>query len=184
MKTNGIICNAMLKRRGQVGAALIVSLVFLLVISIIAVAGMRTTRLQERMAGNTRDRNLAFQAAESGIREAETFIEGLASLGSFDGSNGLHGLTDAEPSHYDATVWSVAANHVTADESYGSYASPRYFIKHWTTVTGEEGAMNISGYGDNKGTGDVTIFKITGRGTGGGLDSAEVMLRSRYGRAF
>ena len=42
--------------------------------------------------------------------------------------------------------------------------------------------MNMSGYGDNKGTGDVTIFRITARGTGGNADSAEVILRSNYGR--
>ena len=44
--------------------------------------------------------------------------------------------------------------------------------------------MNMSGYGDNKGTGDVTIFKVTARGTGGAADSAEVILRSQYGRIF
>lgn len=166
------------------GAALIVSLAFLVVITIIAVAGMRSTMMQERMAGNTRDRNLAFQAAESGIREAEVFIESLASLGNFNGSNGLYGLTDSEPSFYDYSAWTTASNHVVADQSYGAYEEPRYYIKHFTTVVGEEGAMNISGYGDNKGTGDVTIFRITGRGTGGSADSAEVILRTQYGRIF
>jgi hypothetical protein len=42
----------------------------------------------------------------------------------------------------------------------------------------------MSGYGDNKGSGDVTIFRITGRGTGAGADTAEVILRSQYGRIF
>lgn len=171
-------------RTRESGAALVISLVFLLVITLMAVASMRTTILQERMAGNTRDRNVAFQAAESGIREAEVFIESLSSLGSFDGSGGLYGQTDAEPDYYDFTMWSDGTSYVTATESYGAYNAPRYYIKHFTTVVGTEGAMNMSGYGDNKGAGDVSIFRITGRGTGAGADSAEVILRSQYGRTF
>lgn len=171
-------------RPAQQGAALVISLIFLLVITIVAVAGTRSTTMQERMAGNTRDRNLAFQAAESGLREAEDFIESLASLGNFDGTNGLYGLTDTEPDFDDSATWSTAGNFVTADENYGSYNAPRYFIKYYTIVQGEEGALNLSGYGDNKGSGDVTIFRITGRGTGGGADSAEVTVRTYYGRVF
>lgn len=170
--------------RGQHGAALVISLIFLLVITIVAVASMRSTMLQERMAGNTRDRNLALQAAESGLREAEVYIEGIASLGSFNGSGGLYGLTDAAPDFYDITMWSDGVSYVTADEDYGAYEEPHYYIKHFTTVVGTEGAMNMSGYGDNKGTGDVTVFRITSRGTGGSADSAEVILRSQYGRIF
>ena len=45
-------------------------------------------------------------------------------------------------------------------------------------------AMNLSGYGDNKGSGDVTIFRITARATGTSADSAEVILRTQYGRIF
>lgn len=170
--------------RKQSGAVLIVSLVFLLVVTLIAVASMRSTTLQEKMAGNTRDRNLAFQAAESSMREAEMFVEGISSLGNFNGTGGLYGRTDAEPSFYGGTTWSDGTSYVTAGATYGAYEAPRYYIKHFTTVVGTEGAMNMSGYGDNKGTGDVTIFRITGRGTGGGADSAEVILRSQYGRIF
>ena len=168
----------------QRGGALIISLVFLLVITLMAVTSMRSTTLQERMAGNTRDRNLAFQAAESGLREAEMYIEGIASLGGFDGVGGLYGRTDTEPDYQDYSMWSDGSSYVTADETYGAFQEPRYFIRHFTTVVGEEGAMNMSGYGDNKGTGDVTIFRITSRGTGGGTDSAEVILRTQYGRIF
>jgi type IV pilus assembly protein PilX len=168
----------------QTGAALVVSLVFLVVITIVAVASMRTTTMQERMAGNTRDRNIALQAAESAAREAELLIEGLASMGNFTGSGGLYRRTDNEPDYQDQAMWADGVSYATANASYGSYQNPRYFIKHHTTVTGDDGALNMSGYGDNKGTGDATIFRITSRGTGGGADTAEVILRSQYGRIF
>lgn len=171
-------------RRRQSGAVLIISLVLLLVITMLAVGSMQSSTLEERMAGNTRDRNLAFQSTESAIREAEVFIENIVSLGNFDGTAGLYGQTHAEPSYYDTATWSTASNYVVANTDFGSYQAPRYFIKYFTVVTGTEGALNLSGYGDNKGTGDVSVFRITAKGTGAGADSAEVVLRSQYGRIF
>ena len=168
----------------QRGVVLVVSLVMLLVVTLIAVSSMQGTMLEEKMAGNTKDRNLAFQTTESALREAENYIEGIVSMGGFDGASGLFGLADAEPYYEVNTTWSDATQHVPATSDYGSYGKPQYYIKHFTTVAGTEGAMNMSGYGDNKGTGDVTIFKITARGTGGNADSAEVILRTHYGRIF
>lgn len=168
----------------QSGVVLAVSLIMLLVVTLLGVSSMRGTILEEKMAGNARDRNLAFQSTESAVREAENSIEAVVSLGNFDGSAGLFGLTDPEPDYSASTTWSDATKHVLAAANYNSYHAPKFFIKHFTTVSGTEGALNMSGYGDNKGTGDVTVFKITARGTGGSSDSAEVILRSHYGRVF
>ncbi|SEO72941.1 pilus assembly PilX family protein [Aquisalimonas asiatica] len=55
----------------QRGAVLVVSLVLLAVMTLIGVFAMRGTTLEERMAGNLRDRDMAFQAAEGALREAE-----------------------------------------------------------------------------------------------------------------
>lgn len=170
--------------RRQSGAVLVVSLILLLVVTLLAVGSMRSTTLEERMAGNAGDRNLAFQATESAVREAEVFIESIVSLGGFDGTAGLFGQTDTPPSYGDPATWSDSANHVVATTNFGSHEEPRYFISNYTVVSGTEGALNMSGYGDNKGTGDVTIFRITARGVGAGADSAEVILRSQYGRIF
>ena len=42
----------------QRGAILIISLIMLLVLTILGVTGMRTTVLEEKMAGNLRDKNI------------------------------------------------------------------------------------------------------------------------------
>jgi type IV pilus assembly protein PilX len=170
------------KRQG--GVVFVVSLVILLIMTMLAVGSMQNTMLEEKMAGNASDRNLAFQSSESAVREAEVFVEGIVSLGNFDSDAGLIGRTSAEPSYYDQATWTDSANHIVASTDFGSYESPRYFVKHFTTVSGTEGSLNMSGYGDNKGTGDVTVFRVTARGTGASADSAEVMLRSLYGRIF
>jgi type IV pilus assembly protein PilX len=55
----------------QKGAVLIVGLILLMVITLLALAGIQGVSLQERMSGNAYDRNLAFQAAESALRYVE-----------------------------------------------------------------------------------------------------------------
>lgn len=54
-------------RGKQSGAALIVGLILLLVLTVLGVSGMNTSRMEVRMAGNTQFRQDAFQLAESGI---------------------------------------------------------------------------------------------------------------------
>jgi len=51
----------------QNGIVLVVGLVFLLVLTIIGVTSLRTTTLEQRMAGNMQQRTVAFQDAEARI---------------------------------------------------------------------------------------------------------------------
>ena len=57
-------------RRRQNGAVLIVSLLFLVVLTILGITAMTGTTLEHRMAGNTRDYAVAMQAAEAALRDA------------------------------------------------------------------------------------------------------------------
>lgn len=58
----------------QRGAALVTGLILLVLLTIIGITAMRTSGLEERMAGYLRDRNLAFQAAEAALRDAESYL--------------------------------------------------------------------------------------------------------------
>ncbi|MEX1057459.1 MAG: PilX N-terminal domain-containing pilus assembly protein [Natronospirillum sp.] len=55
----------------QEGAALIVSLVLLVAVTLLGVSAMQGTILQERMSGNQRDMEEAFNAAEIALRRGE-----------------------------------------------------------------------------------------------------------------
>lgn len=55
----------------QQGASLVVVLILLLVMTLLGLAVLRGTLLEERMSANMYDRSLAFQQAESALREAE-----------------------------------------------------------------------------------------------------------------
>lgn len=59
------------------GAILVVSLLLLLVMTLLGLTAMQVTRMEERMAGNARDMNLAFQGAEAGLRDGEDQVESL-----------------------------------------------------------------------------------------------------------
>lgn len=59
----------------QRGAVLIVSMLILLVMTVLALTASQATQMQERMAGNARDLDLAFQAGEAGVRAAEIRIQ-------------------------------------------------------------------------------------------------------------
>ena len=52
---------------GQRGAALIVSLILLMVLTVLAISTMRTASLELLMAGNAQYRERAFQLAQTGI---------------------------------------------------------------------------------------------------------------------
>jgi type IV pilus assembly protein PilX len=60
-----------IKGRRESGAVLVIGLIILVVLTLLGVQGMRTNVAQERMAGNMRERNFAFQAAEAALRAGE-----------------------------------------------------------------------------------------------------------------
>jgi type IV pilus assembly protein PilX len=60
------------------GAVLIVSLLFLVVLTMLGITAMSGTTFEERMAGNARDAALAHHAAEAALRRARDEILGEA----------------------------------------------------------------------------------------------------------
>lgn len=62
----------------QKGAALIVSLLLLIAITLLAVASMQGSNLQERMASNLYDAQLTHQQTEAALLEAEAFLQTAA----------------------------------------------------------------------------------------------------------
>jgi type IV pilus assembly protein PilX len=62
----------------QRGIALVTAMIMLIVISIIAIAGAQLAIGSKRMASNQRDRDLALQAAEAALLDAEMDIQGVS----------------------------------------------------------------------------------------------------------
>lgn len=62
-------------RNRQQGMALLISLVFLLLLTLIGVSSMQNATLQEKMAGSVTLRNQSFQLAEATLRMGESAVQ-------------------------------------------------------------------------------------------------------------
>lgn len=168
--------NSLRTRRSQTerGAALIVALVFLVALTLLGVSSMRTTTLQQRMAGNTRDSNLAFQAAESGLREAERFLE-QSTLRAFSGNSGLlQRQYDAGAASFWTTYdWDNAS--FTAAALPGIAEPPRYVIEALPPVPGDGDSLRFGALPDSE------FYRVTSRAVGGTTDTVRI-LQSTYRR--
>jgi len=162
---------------GQTGSALIVSLLILVVLTLIGVTAVSTSGLEERMAGNSRDEQVAFQSAEVALRDGEAFIDNLASTAGFNNSNGLYASDAAPDISTNSSVWSGSNSKVYSGTLSGVHSAPRFIIQ----VLNAQGNsnVNIGGYGVSAGVGSVTNFRITARGTGIS-DTSAVILQSYY----
>lgn len=80
--------------RSQRGAALIIGLVLLLVLTLLAVAGMNSASMEFIMAGNEQYRQNAFAAAEAGIEQA-------MATGDFNPANATIDMNGAVPDSND-----------------------------------------------------------------------------------
>lgn len=79
----------------QHGVALITGLIFMVVLTLIAITAARMAGLEERMSGNMRDRSLAVQAAEMALRDAERDIRGGAGTTRSPAISGLTNFVSA-----------------------------------------------------------------------------------------
>ena len=74
----------------QKGAALVTSLMILFVLTLVGVSAMQSSTLEEKMSGNLRNTNIAFQAAESCLTTAFASPDSF-SLNTSDGPSGTIG---------------------------------------------------------------------------------------------
>ena len=165
----------------QEGFVLIVGLVILGLLTMLALSSMRDTTMQEKMAGASRDSGLAFQAAESALRDAENCITGTTAGCAFDPANKAHFAKDdaAFPAHntlFDAATWVAydPPGDATALEGIPSKAKGdaadgvNYIIRKASTVGGGAGGvvLDLEGYGGSAATESQAIYEITARGAG------------------
>lgn len=170
--------------RRQQGAVLVVALIFLLVMTLIGVTAMQGTSQQEKMASNTRQRNLAFQGAEACIRTGETGLQ-AATLPNFN--NSTPGLsqpviltTDIATFWMDTYCWIVGAGCATAlSQQCPTQAElserARYVIEELPRATLPGQSAKYAPLSD------VGFYRVTARSFGGMTD-AVVILQTVYRR--
>lgn len=145
--------------RQQQGAALVVGLLILLLATFLAVASMNNANMQERMAANSQNLNLAFQAAESAIdAQIGVVVGGDASrLGQARVEYGKPtpnwptttynaGDSDISTSVQIRSMGDVTlstGNSIDADESSVRLSGARFEMRSTSTITGSGARASI-----------------------------------------
>ncbi|MFT7044420.1 MAG: type IV pilus assembly protein PilX [Candidatus Azotimanducaceae bacterium] len=183
------MANATLSRTQQ-GMALFISLAVLLMLTMLGLASVQSTALQEQMVRNSYDTNIAFLAAESGLLDAEALIEMKSTMMGFSApdanENGLYlPVSFDAPSHWRLVDWDhVDGNYKTAVTNLASTAAqPKYIIEHVKTIVSDETQWGLENIGQGIGAITHEVFRITVYGTGGS-NNAHVMIQSTYGKQF
>jgi type IV pilus assembly protein PilX len=162
----------------QAGAVLAISLIMLLLLTLIGTSGMSVTSLEEKMAGNMRDRNLAFQAAESALvaGEEEIAIKGFPTItcpstpdagwySSLD--RNCDGTKETTQIWDNAATWTSDSNSIKFNNDNNSSsidlvalkANPRYIIEYMGPCSASCSKR----------------YRITARATGGSVNSVVIV---------
>jgi len=139
---------------GQRGMVLITSLLLLLILTMLAVSMFRSYGVQERIAGNTRDKQRARSAAISAQQYAETWLstttDSLAHT-QFT-SNSINGVSNV--------VRSSNATGDTATQAASYYAAPMFYIAYLGAANGIPGGV---------------VYQIDAVGYGGTINTVAVV---------
>jgi len=186
------------------GAVLAIGLIILVVMTLLGVTAMTTTSLENKMAGNLKDWNLAQQAAEAGLRDGEIDIATTGRVSGFTNAVAGCQAVTATANQKDGQCISASGDTAniwqTIDWSDG--AAAQYYVKYgsktlmtatppaYTATQGyaalpryiiepvtDKGRPGVSlvGFESNK----TKTFRVTAVGYGGST-LASVMLQSTY----
>ena len=185
--------------RRQRGLSLITALLFMVATLILGVSVMSINVMQERTIGNTKDHDLAMQAAEAALRDAELDVSeniGSGTIFTEDCQNGLCIPPSKRATPSPLPVHAVAGFGWTSDAQVRKYrqytnrgarpiaefptvaSQPRYVIEKLGAM-GSAGNSVVIGFSSSS---DVsTAYRITARATGA-RDDTVVILQSIYAR--
>ncbi|RFF51633.1 pilus assembly PilX family protein [Xanthomonas campestris] len=168
MRTSSVV-------RRESGISLIVVLLLLLVMTLLGLAVLRGTLLEERMSANMYDRSLAFQVAEGALRDAEKVIQTAAAAGQIAGYTCPTGtVCNALPANtYTGNASGCSAgsaecwvNAVVVQNLPVGQA--QYYIQYLGQRTSEDqlglgSSVNQNQYGGSGGTSLEHYYRVTAR---------------------
>lgn len=180
------------------GFSLLAIMLMIVGLSMLTLGAMNSSILQERMVGNARDRHVALQSAEAGLRDAELDIETNIDGSSAFAEGCAAGLcippSDTASGPTSAPIWQSVA-WASASRAYGSRTGatallgpdnaalseqPRYVIERLPTLPPASGeSAGFGGGWSNSPTVHARAYRITVKASG--IRAATVvMLQSVY----
>jgi len=160
----------------QKGSALLVSLIILLVMTILGVQALSTTMLEEKMSGNYRDNQLAFEAAEAALRAGEAWLETHITPPdpSDTAADGVWSFGELD--YTDDTWWTANGDPVNTDFTLLA-SQPMYAIEEQQRVSDDEEL------GSNAQEPRRYFYRVVARGVGGSSNSV-VLLQTTFVRLY
>lgn len=131
--------------RRQRGVSLVIVLVLLVAMSLLGIAILRSTAMQERMSANLRDRSLAFQAAEAALRHAQNQLAaGAWDVNTPTAANCVAGVSicptgTGTGSPNPSIVWTAVP---AANFTPGQAITPEYWIEYLGQGPGRKGSCD------------------------------------------
>jgi len=178
--------SAIPSRHAQRGAVLLVSVVLLFILTFLGLVAMKIATLEEKMSGAAMDKNVAFQAAESALRDGEQdVLNNLTSSSGFSAAcmTGLCLPSTTAVAICDSISWTGGL-----PRNYGSYTGaaaipdvltqPKYIVELLPDLPAGAG-NSLSSTLRSSSTGGGTAFRITAVGWGK-QSGTQVMLQSIY----
>ena len=174
----------------QGGSVLAISLLMLLVLTVLGISAMDTTVMENRMAANSVQRQLAHQAAEAALREAEAWLSDDANINisaqlesKFNGAQLYNAVDSAKAltwDRYNSKDWTAAnSKGVASLSSFAAYVNdipgaPRYVIEYMGRLGRKHAALNYKDIDARQ-----HAFRVTA--IGWGLDKkTKVVLTSTF----
>lgn len=167
------------KNMRQDGITLAITLVVLLIITLLGIAGMQSGIFQEEMSSNMRDSSLSFQAAETALAAGESWLMALSAFPALQTScTSTPCVLSNDPTVYPeiagASWWSANGTSVSTTNAA---ILPRYVIMYQKFVPDDA----TLGYGYSKN--GTHYFTITVQGFGM-TNTAMTILQGNIGRRF
>lgn len=158
------------------GVALPVVMILMVVMALLSLSGMNDTALQERMAGNLRDREIAFQGAEAALRDGELWLQGNSATAAANTPMPLR----ADVGGWDVTQWDgsqggfgpsgTVIGLYTGADIVSFAADPMYYVGPPQLLRSNPGEVPPQ---------FRELFPVYARSVGG-TDTAVVVLRSIF----
>ncbi|MGG7674420.1 PilX N-terminal domain-containing pilus assembly protein [Pseudomonas sp. WC2] len=153
------------ERRAQRGMVLLVSLVFLLLLTLVGLSSMQSANLQEKMAGSVSLRNQSFQTAEAALRVGESAVQ----LDTYT-LPVCSGTTQCAPPA-ESTVVSAAGLNSTSGVTWIATGNGFYGVQNiGTTLTAVNVPSNTS----------ATLYRVTAVGIVGTSRSVVESVYAKY----
>jgi type IV pilus assembly protein PilX len=156
---------------GQSGAALLVALVMLLISTLIGLASIQGTTLNEKMSSNMYDRSIAYQGAETALLAGEAALladPNLTAIVDCTAANVDCPPTPSSTFTNTTTNWtSVSSDFEVNDGLLGS--TPQFYVERMGFVGGTDElglgqSANCTNYaGCDESPPTAALFRITGR---------------------